>query len=158
MINFKGIKNKIIENMANIAIFLMIALMLSMLTELLSVFIFYKKIESQMWPATPDVVLVSTKQIVSDFTNSISKNTNLTSAQKTMLVKQFDTFYPAILKNYANQNNVIIFDNALPIQAPNTIKNITSDIENKIQAMDLKILQKQKENTVENSEAINAKN
>lgn len=158
MINFIFIKNKIIENRYNIVIFLMIALMLSMLTELLSVYIFYKKMQSNVSLETPDIVLVSTKRIVSDFTASISRNTNLSDDQKIMLIKQFDTLYPNILKTYANSHNLIIFDNSLPIQASNTIKNITPDIENKIQTMTLTILQKQKTSAFANNEPLNVKN
>ena len=99
------------------------------------------KIENK---SNPSVVIVSTKRIVSDFTKSLSQNTHLSDDQKIMLVKQFDTIYPGLIKDYANHNNVLIIDDGLAIQTPNSIKNITVLIEKQIQIMTLSTLKRNK--------------
>ena len=88
------------------------------------------------------IVTINTKRIVSDFTNSLSQNTHLSDDQKIMLIKQFDTNYPTLIKNYANHNNVLIIDNGVAIQTPNSIKNITPLIEKQIQIMGLQALKR----------------
>lgn len=128
------------SNKIKIIEFYVIILGLLLLTQLLSTHDNKPKNKTN-----PGIVIISTKNIVSDFTNSLSKNSSLSDDQKIMLVKKFDTIYPIVLESYANKNNVLILDQDLAIQAPNSIKNITPDIENQIQTLSIKVLSEQKE-------------
>src|SRR3990167_1592293 len=74
-------------------------------------------------------VVVDTKKITADFSQSLVKNRYLTEPEKGFLIKKFDRIYSDALKTYADKNDVIIFDKSIPIQIPKSAINITNTIE-----------------------------
>ena len=77
-------------------------------------------------------VIVDTKKIATDFSKSLSENKHLSDDEKVALVKKFDEIYPSVLKKYADQHNVIIFDKSTPVETSESTLDITNAIENKM--------------------------